>query len=194
MLRAMATQLLDPAYGQITAEQFLEMDLGPGVRAELENGAIYMMTGGTFRHSAVQGNLMRFLGQHLRGSGCRPHGPDMAVKVGATSVRFPDVSVYCDHPTDPASDTLKLIGDPRVIFEVLSPSTAAKDQFAKLEEYRGLPGLDTIVFIDPDRERVRVVQRVGTDGWRDERFAQPQDVDLPSLGLTLPHDEIFARD
>ncbi len=109
-------------------------------------------------------------------------------------MRYPDVSVYCDHPIDRAAGRLKLIGDPRVIFEVLSPGTAAKDQFTKLEEYRGLPGLDTIVFVDPDRERVHVVQRVGTDGWRDERFAEPRDVELPSLGLTLPHDEIFARD
>jgi Uma2 family endonuclease len=190
----MATALLDPAYRPITAEEFLEMELGAGRRAELENGVIYMMTGGTAGHSLIQGNILTSLRLKLRGSGCRPYGPDLAVKVGPISVRFPDVSVYCGDPLDPAMDAAQLLGDPRAIFEVLSPSTSTKDQTTKLEEYRALAGVDTIVFADPKRARVRVVQRVGIEGWRDEQFEDPHDVDLPSLGVTLSHAEIFARD
>jgi Uma2 family endonuclease len=63
-----------------------------------------------------------------------------------------------------------------------------------LEEYRALAGIDTIVFVDPKRERVRIVQRVGIEGWRDEQFENPHDVDLPSFGVALSHAEIFARD
>ena len=76
---------------------------------------------------------------------------------GEASIRFPDVSVYCredtrDDPADP-----KLLGDPRVLFEVLSPSTARNDQITKLAEYRARPGVRTVVFVDPENERVRVV-------------------------------------
>ncbi|MEO7690592.1 MAG: Uma2 family endonuclease [Sphingomonas sp.] len=190
----MATALLDPAYRPITAEEFLEMEFGEGRRAELENGVIYMMTGGTAGHALIQGNILTSLGVKLRGSGCRPYGPDLAVKVGPISVRFPDVSVYCGHPFDRSMDAEKLLGDPRAVFEVLSPSTSTKDQTTKLGEYRALAGIDTIVFVDPKRELVRIVQRVGIEGWRDEQFENPHDVDLPSLGITLSHAEIFARD
>ena len=84
--------------------------------------------------------------------------------------------------------------DPVVIVEVLSPSTSRIDENDKLASYRTLPSVDTIVFVDPERELSRVVQRLGPTSWRDDLFAQPHDVDLPSLNVTLPHDEIFARD
>ena len=155
----MATRPLDPAYYPLTAEEFVELDLGTDRRAELENGAIYMMTGGSNRHAMVQANLGGFLRSRLRGSGCRPYGPDMGVKTTAHSVRYPDVSVYCGKVADPERDGQKLIGDPLVIFEILSPSTSVKDQTVKLEEYQALAGVDTIVFVDPDRERARGAAR-----------------------------------
>lgn len=68
------------------------------------------------------------------------------------------------------------------------------DQNAKLELYRGLTSLDTVVFVDPEDELVRVVQRLGPTSWRDDLFVAPHDVALPRLGVTVPHDEIFARD
>jgi hypothetical protein len=63
-----------------------------------------------------------------------------------------------------------------------------------LAQYRALPSVDTIVFVDPQNETSRVVQRLGPASWRDDLFAQPHDVDLPALGLSIPHHEIFARD
>ena len=185
----MASLALDPAYRRVTVREFLNMDLGDA-KAELVDGMILMMAGGSPRHAAIAANLIIALGPRLRGTGCRPYGSDLALRTGESSIRFPDVSIYCNDPATPVSPDAKLLGDPVVIFEVLSPSTASNDQITKLREYRALPRVAAIVFVDPDNERLRIVQRDTTgDG---EWLPREADLALPTLGLTIPHTEIFA--
>jgi Uma2 family endonuclease len=186
-----AVMVAAPAYKLIEAAEFLEMDFGTDKKAELEEGHIRMMSGGTISHALVQANLMRFLGAKLRGSGCRPYGSDMALQTGRYGVRYPDVSVICNH-RQPLRD--RAFAQASVVFEVLSDSTSEKDQTVKLREYQGLSDMQTIVFIDPDAETVRVVQRESATAWHDEFFATPVDVALPSLNLSIPATELFATD
>lgn len=114
----------------------------------------------------------------------------MAVRTHDHSVRYPDFTVDCGGPGDGPDD--KALSDPRVIAEVLSPSTRRLDTGVKLAEYRALPGIDTVLLVDPDAERVRVVQRTGPGAWTDVAWPDPHDVALPALGLVLPHAELFA--
>ena len=51
---------LDPAYRRVTVEEFLAMDLGEA-KAELEDGLIYMMAGGSETHARVAANIIGFL-------------------------------------------------------------------------------------------------------------------------------------
>jgi Uma2 family endonuclease len=183
----------DAAYRLLSAEEFLAIDFRAGQRAELDRGQIRMMTGGTRRHSRIQTNILGLLYAALKGSGCRPHGPDMAVRTGPQSVRYPDISIDCGAPEDGDTDQDKAYGTPAVIIEILSASTASLDRDVKLREYQGLPSVQTILLIDPDAEQVRMIQRLGEQSWRDDLFSSPTDVALPSLSLTLPHAAIFAR-
>ena len=48
--------------------------------------------------------------------------------------------------------------------------------------------------VDIAVECLRIVQRTGAKGWSDVTYDMPVDLHLPALGLTVPHDEIFARD
>lgn len=184
----------DPLYQPITVEQFLDIDFPSDRKYELVDGVIRMMTGGTPAHSRVAGNIFGYLYVKLRGSGCRPYNSDMGVRVTDTDVRYPDVSVYCGNPASVEREQERLFTDPVVLFEVLSASTVRIDEGEKLAQYRALSSVDTIVFVDPQNETSRVIQRLGPASWRDDLFAQPHDVDLPALGLSIPHHEIFARD
>jgi Uma2 family endonuclease len=187
----MASLAIDPAYRRVSVREFLEMELGDA-KAELVDGMIFMMAGGSEKHAAIAANLIVELMPRLKGTGCRPYGSDLATRTGEASIRFPDVSVYCKDAPPPAEPHEKLLGDPKVIFEVLSPSTASNDQITKLHEYRALPGTDTIVFVDPAHERLRVIHR--------ENHAEADwlpvgaDLILPTLTVTIPHSEIFSSD
>jgi Uma2 family endonuclease len=187
----MATRAFSPPYRPTTVAEFLEIDLGE-VKAELVDGQILMMPGGSAKHAEVAANLISAPRTRLRGTGCRPSGSDMALRTGEASVRFPDISVYCRANSEPFDPTGKLIGVPKVVFEVLSPSTASNDQIVKLAEYRALPGLDAIVFIDPTNERNRVVDP--TTEVEADWLVSGSDLALPSLDLIVQHDEIFADD
>jgi Uma2 family endonuclease len=184
----------DPAYRPITADEFLEMDFGTDKKFELDDGVIYMMTGGTEVHAWVQGNLFVWLRAKLRGSGCRPYGSDMALKITDTDVRYPDITIYCDQPPRNELFGAKLLDNPTVVIEVLSPSTATFDQGTKLDEYRAIPSVRTIAFVDPVNEMCRTLERQGRTSWHDQMFSGDRGIPIPTLNLTIQHDEIFARD
>ena len=57
------------------------------------------------------------------------------------------MTVYCGRE-GPEHDKAKSADDPRVIFEVLSAGTARTDLTVKLAEYKALPSVDAIVFVD----------------------------------------------
>ena len=185
----MATNFNNPAYRKVEVHEFLDMDLGDA-RAELVDGTILMMAGGSPKHAAVAANIIIALGSRLRGSGCRPYGSDMPLRTSTYSIRFPDVTVYCNDPASPQNDEKRLLDHAKVVFEVLSPSTASNDQIVKLAEYKEIESIKTVVFVDPDGERVRAVGKDGSGDW----VQTGGDLELPELGVTLPHTEIFARD
>lgn len=176
----------------LTADEFLRMEFDDK-KAELDNGVVRMMAGGTARHARVQGNIFLTLANRLRGTGCTPYNSDMATRTHDLPARYPDVSVFCGR-NDPSNDDIRAFDDPRVLFEVLSGTTSRTDLRVKLEEYKALASVDTIVFVDIASERLRTVQRIAAHRWQDVDHDVPVDLPLPSLALVLPHDEIFARD
>lgn len=186
--------MTNPAYRLLDAEEFFEIDFGAERKAELDQGVIRMMGRGTRAHARVQANLLAWLRQALRGSGCRPYGSDMAIKTGRLSVRYPDVSVVCGDSAAADDDDRVSFDHASAVFEILSPSTVEYDQTVKLREYQQIEAVQTIVLLDPESEQVRIVQRLGPQSWRDDTLPGPVDVALPSLGLTIPHAEIFSRD
>ena len=130
----------DPVYRPITADEFLEMDFGTDKRFELHRGVIYMMAGGSEPHAWVQGNIFSWLRARLRGTGCRPYGPDMAMRISDIDIRYPDISIYCDQPPRDALTQAKLLDNPTVVIEILSLTTAMFDQgtFRRLLRRDGL--------------------------------------------------------
>ncbi len=189
----MATAPAPDDYYHITAEQFLAIQWDSSdVKAELVAGVVRMMSGGTAAHSRVQRNIIIALGNRLRGSGCSPHGSDMAVKTAYDAVRYPDVSVFCGKD-EPDSDRIQAFDDPKVLIEILSPSTRTGDLAEKLREYRTLASLEHLLFVDPATETVRHLARTGMSSWNDAELDVGSDVDLCAFGGVLTHDDIFAR-
>jgi Uma2 family endonuclease len=83
------------------------------------------------------------VGSRLRGKPCQFFGSDLKIQAAENSSRHPDGIVLCSD-LDPS---LKIVRNPVVIFEVLSPSTAAKDRIVKAREYRATPSVKHYVML-----------------------------------------------
>ena len=177
----------------ITADEFLRMDFGPDRKAELVEGVVRMMGGGTRLHSRIQTRLLVALSKALAGSDCEAHGPDMAVRIDRNIILYPDVSIYCGRDSNPEFDRELAGSDPKVVIEVLSDSTNRIDQREKLPQYQTVSSIESIIFIDPEGELVRTFHRTGELSWQDSGLVQVDSLTLPSFGISIPASDIFSR-
>ena len=94
--------------------------------------------------------------------------------------------VVCS-PVDPAA---KVVHDPVVIFEVLSPSTAAKDRIVKAREYQATPSVKRYVMLEQERIGATVLVRA-QDGWSALILKDDDTLDMPEIGLEIPLAEFY---
>ena len=78
-----------------------------------------------------------------------------------------------------------------MIVEVTSPSTEEYDRGEKLEWYRQIPGLDSVVLVSHREPLIEVDQRSG-DGWVRRSAKAGGRIELPVLGCSVAVDEIYA--
>ncbi|GBU15534.1 hypothetical protein AwPolaro_09120 [Polaromonas sp.] len=160
-------------------------------RHEFLDGEVFAMAGAEDRHVTVAGNVYMALRQHLSASPCRTYMSDMRLHVAAANSYFyPDVLVTCS-ALDLASPMVK--AEPKLIVEVLSPSTAAYDRGQKFSYYRSLASLEEYVLIDLDRRSADSYQK-GVNGlWVLHPFAPGAAVVLSSVALALSAAQLFAE-
>ncbi len=162
----------------------------PG-RHEFVGGEVHAMSGATATHNTIAGNLSMALRQGLRGTPCRTHMEGVKVQIeAADGVLYPDVFVTCD-PVDlsPERETHK--SAPKLVIEVLSPSTAAYDRGRKFELYQQLPSLQEYVLVEADRPHVDLFRRNAEGLWVLHPAGPGASVTLSSLGLTLSMDQVY---
>lgn len=178
----------------ISSEEYLAAERKAEIRHEFVNGVVYAMAGGSLFHSEIIANLISGLGQLLAGSGCRPLGSDLRVKVSATGMyTYPDVTVVCGKAIleDNHQDTLL---NPVAIFEVLSPSTESYDRGAKFAHYRRVETLRTYVVITQDSAIVERHDRQDDGHWvLTECVGITSALELPTLGVSIPLAKIYAN-
>ena len=186
---------MSTALKQMTADEFLiwrqsqegTWEFVDGVPRRKFRNPTNLMAGGTRNHALVATNILAALRPLLRASGCMPTGSDLAIRNMRGGLRQPDVMVECGEMC--GSDLQAR--EPKVIFEVLSPSTRGVDLIKKAEEYRQLPSLAHLVILEADLSRVLVWSRTGF-GWEVEEVAGLNGViGLPGIGADLPMGEVY---
>jgi Uma2 family endonuclease len=171
-----------------TLDEFFAWQERQSDRYELVNGfPLRLMAGAKNRHDDIVVNIVAELRNQLRGSGCRPFTGDGAVETYPGQIRRPDAGVDCGR-RDPEGYKAS---SPRLVAEVLSPSTRDFNSFGKLEEYKSVAGLDYILFVEPNAPEVVVWSR--EDGeWRESRVTGLDGrIETPSLGLSLDMGAIY---
>lgn len=147
----------------MSIDEYLAAEAKASVRHEYVRGRIFAMTGATDAHNIICGNLFAPLHSFLRGGPCIAYANDMKVHVEIMeSFYYPDIMVSCE-PLDPSS-VFKCT--PRLIVEVLSPSTRLTDRREKLVAYQQLASLMQYVVIEQKRYLVESHTRLSGKDWQ----------------------------
>lgn len=178
----------------LTPEEYLAIERQSDIKSEYLDGEMFAMTGGSFPHNVIIGNMTGALWQQLRRSSCQICPNDQRVYIPATGLyTYPDLVVVCGEPSfsDEHRDTLL---NPKLVIEVLSPTTEAYDRGKKFEHYRSIESLTEYLLVSQTEPRVEQFLRQDDNRWL---FAAAAGLDailpLPSIQCELALGEIYER-
>jgi Uma2 family endonuclease len=192
------SQLSDGLY--MTEEQYLALDEATDGNYEFYDGYVVMLrppssayderamldlAGGSPAHAALSVRLGSLLDLALADSPCVVYSSDVKLKVGNRHYFHPDLSVACSNQPE------KMLTDPVVVIEVLSPSTEKRDRTAKLEVYKKLPSLQEYLLVGSEAQEIIIYRR--ESNWRPYYYQSGDIVELKSLGVSFPFDEVYRR-
>ena len=178
----------------VSVEEYLRREREALERHEYDNGRIHAMAGESPNHSRVCLSLAAIVGTQLRGKTCEGFSPNMKIGISAAGrFVYPDLSVVCEKALfhDAHQD---LLTNPKVIFEVLSPSTEKYDRSAKFLAYQQIESLTDFLLISQDKPLVEHFERQDGGQWLyTAHKGLSESVCLPSIGCVLSLTEIYER-
>lgn len=174
---------------KMTIEEYLEWEPHQDVRYEYVNGEVFAMTGGTIPHNDIALNFYTALRPHLRSRNCRVNVSDVKVQVNSKSpYYYPDVIVSCDLQD---LNARKFIQNPKLIAEVLSPGTSAKDRGEKFTYYLSIPTLQEYILIDSEKISVERYCRGEGRMWLYYPYTTGDIITLSSIELEFPIELLY---
>ena len=180
------------AVGKMTLEEYFKFEDPSGERFEFHDGQLIPILAGTnFEHSVIVANAARCLAKRLDGSLCFA-GIAPGVQATAKNVLCPDIAIICGRfilaPGSPNA-----IINPKVIVEILSPSTSGYDYGEKFSLYRELPTFEEYLLVAQDKPRIEVFRKTSDVSWVLTRYDGLQAViQIGSLEIEIPAIEVYA--
>lgn len=179
----MNVALRNPNTRPMTREEFFLWAERQEKRHEFDGSRPIAMTGGTNEHGIIADNIRFELMSRLRGGPCRSMSSDGGgVATLGNRVRYPEATVTCS----PVPGTERLIPDPVVVFEVVSPSSVRTDQVVKLREYHAVLSIKRYVLVEQDGIALTVHARTGTEPWATAPLVDGDTLALPEIGIEIP--------
>jgi Uma2 family endonuclease len=172
----------------MTVAEYLRLEESdPDHLYEYIDGNVYMMAGGSLDHDMIKSNVQSILRALLRGSQCRVYSSDANVQVSETRYLHPDVTVTCN-PQDRGKK--QMVQSPRLVVEVLSPSTERRDRTSKMKMYRAYPSIEEYMLVNTRFPMVELHRRENGK-WIYNVFDENDEVILSSLGLQFPCSAVY---
>src|SRR6266851_4582265 len=160
-------------------EYFLLEKNDPDTCYEYNDGYVYAMSGGSFNHAMNKSNVQRILWGLLRGGKCRVYSSDIKVYIAKERYFHPDVTMTCD-PSD--RGTGDLLQSPRLVVEVLSPSTELKDRTWKLQNDTAHPSIEEYLLVSSQALKIELYRKE-QNKWVYSAFGANDNIDLVCLGV-----------
>ena len=154
--------MAEPAFRNMTLEEFLRWDDGTDTRYELIASYPVAMAPPAEAHRILAVRLVSRIDAALAGR--RPCNaqiePGVVRPDRADSYYVPDIAVTCE-PNEPGRQAMV---DPILIVEILSPSTERTDRRLKLPAYQIMESVREIMLIDADSHHAELYRRQN-DHW-----------------------------
>jgi Uma2 family endonuclease len=172
-----------------TVDAFFVWQESQSERYELVGGfPVRLMAGASNAHDRIVVNLLAELRNQLRGGPCRPFTGNGSVETYPGQIRRPDVGVDCGR-FDPHGCRA---AEPRLVAEVLSPSTRDFDAFAKLTEYQAVATISHVLLVEPNLAEVALWSRADEGAWIASRIEGLDGVvQLPAIGVALQMSDLY---
>jgi Uma2 family endonuclease len=154
---------------------------------------IYAMAGESRAHGTIFGNLFLLVGTEVRLRGCRAFSGDMRVKVSVTRYLYPDISVICGDAVFEKHLGLDMLTNPRLVIEILSPTTEVYDRSGKFAAYQAVASLQEYVLISQDKPLIERYLRQPNDEWLyTGARGLAAALELRSVGCVLALADVYA--
>jgi Uma2 family endonuclease len=181
----------EPAAQPMTLEEFLDWAERQEVPYELVDGRPgpkypeESLGADTLDHHCIQGNVGAILKARKPAGHRAGIGPRIAIDGGRN--RIADVAMTCRNH----EKGVRLLSDPVLIVEVLSPSTANADKGEKLDDYKMIETVREIWLVDSTRRWVTLLRRV-PEGWLLTDHIGSGSFTSEVLGGAVALDELYA--
>ena len=179
-----------------TPQEYYALERKADYKSDYYRGEIFAMAGGTSRHSLIAGNIIREVGNLLKGTPCAIYESNLRVKAKATGLRtYPDAAVYCGPlERDEEDKDGETVTNPTVLFEVLSKTTEAYDRGIKSASYRRIESLQAYLLISQREPAVEMFERQPNGSWLlSEAHGRDASITIASISVTLTLADIYDR-
>ncbi len=194
---------LAQAQHSYTVEEYLAFERESEERHEYLDGLIYAMAGESGEHGDISTNLALELASQLKGKKCRARLKDTKVRSGPIPKQkfstkglysYPDAVVICGEP-EYLDEHRDVVTNPKVIIEVLSPTTEAFDRGEKFDRYDFWnPTLTDYLLVSQDQPKVDHFIRQDDGNWtRIVYRGLKSKVIIKSIGCTLKLVDVYDR-
>ncbi|MCD2502830.1 Uma2 family endonuclease [Clostridium sp. NSJ-145] len=119
-----------------TESEFEEIQKNFNGKAEFDNGSIFLSSNTSIEHNRIKRKILAKLDNFFNGSKCEPFDEQIEVifKNNEEIYKYkPDIFVMCENATKKGES---FTSSPKIIFEVVSKTTASHDYITKLAVYQ----------------------------------------------------------
>ncbi len=174
---------------KISIEDYLENEKISDVRHEYIDGEVFAMAGTSKSHNRIIRNLLSKLQGKLGEVDCEAFFVDIKVYVEKFNrFYYPDLLVVCGEDAESDYYTTK----PKLIIEVLSPSTSLTDRREKMFVYKEIESVEEYILIEQDKIYAEIYRRrEGGDLWDWIEYFPEEEIEFASVNFKMLMSEIY---
>lgn len=163
------------------------------VKNELLDGRIVPKPAANRWHNLISTNFAIAIGSRIHRSTCELYANDMQVRIGKSSICFPDVLVVNGEPAF-ADDSTELLLNPTVVIEIFSNLSKSTDRMQKLEGFLAIPKIKECLLVNENEMRIEHYARQNAKQWIYRIYNEREDViTLESINCKLSMAEVYAQ-